>query len=310
MGKGSFVGCALANCATDSQVLRTERPLLLTRRQFLSCLGGGMLTSASGLSYARWIEPRWLEISRITIPRISPSDFATPVRLLHLSDFHLSSVVPLEFIAESVNLGLAEKPDVIVLTGDFFTGRPATIDSYAAVLARFAAAAPTFACLGNHDGGRWAERSGGMGTIDRVLTLLGAARITCLLNESCRIAVRGRPLQLIGVGDLWAGMCNPGKAFGVTPPRNGAGRVVLNHNPDAKDLLHPFDWDVMLSGHTHGGQVRLPFLGAPFAPVRDKRFIEGLYRWENRWMHITAGVGNLHGIRFNCRPKVSVVTLA
>jgi hypothetical protein len=56
--------------------------------------------------------------------------------------------------------------------------------------------------------------------------------------------------------------------------------------------------------------MRLPFLGAPFAPVQDKRFIEGLYRWKDRWMYINRGVGNLHGVRFNCRPQVSVLTLA
>ena len=65
----------------------------------------------------------------------------------------------------------------------------------------------------------------------------------------------------------------------------------------------------MLCGHTHGGQCDLMFLGTPFAPVRDKRFVQGLHRWEDRWIHITRGVGNLHGMRFNCRPEVSLLTL-
>ena len=64
----------------------------------------------------------------------------------------------------------------------------------------------------------------------------------------------------------------------------------------------------MLCGHTHGGQIRLP-LPAPFAPIRDKRDVHGLHHWENRWMNITRGVGNLHGVRFNCRPELSVLEL-
>jgi hypothetical protein len=64
-----------------------------------------------------------------------------------------------------------------------------------------------------------------------------------------------------------------------------------------------------LCGHTHGGQIVLPLIGAPWAPVRDKRFIAGLYSWENRWIHITRGVGNVHGGRFNCPPEVSLLTL-
>ena len=145
--------------------------------------------------------------------------------------------------------------------------------------------------------------------IDAVLGLLRDANITCLVNESRTIVVRNQPIQFIGVGDLWSGMCDPHTAFAGTPPREGAMRLLLNHNPDAKDMLRTFDWDVMLCGHTHGGQVRLPLIGAPFVPVQDKRYIRGLYPWDNRWLHITSGVGNLHGIRFNCRPEVSVLTV-
>ncbi len=84
----------------------------------------------------------------------------------------------------------------------------------------------------------------------------------------------------------------------------------MSHNPDTKVMLQNYSWDVMLSGHTHGGQIWLPIIGAPFAPVEDKRFIAGLYRWDNRWIHITKGIGNVHGLRFNCRPEVSLLTIA
>jgi uncharacterized protein len=142
------------------------------------------------------------------------------------------------------------------------------------------------------------------------LGLLRAAKVTCLHNSAESLTIRDRPLQVFGVGDLWSDMCDPETAFRRSPGRQGATRVLLNHNPDAKQLLRPFDWDLVLCGHTHGGQLRLPFIGTPFAPVVDKRYVEGLHRWENRWLYITRGVGNLHGLRFNCRPQVSVIDLA
>jgi len=282
---------------------------MLTRRQFVLGLGGGLATLGGGGAYPRWVEPRWLKVSRTTVTLGNAAAGTTPVRVLHLSDFHLSDVVSLAFIAESVELGLAQKPDVIALTGDFVTNRVTHAVEYSKVLARLSSAAPTFACLGNHDGGLWTRRVGGSATIDAVLSVLASAGITCLTNAARSAVVRGKMIQLIGVGDLWSGMCNPAKAFAQTPERNGALRVVLNHNPDAKELFRRFDWDLMLCGHTHGGQVRLPFIGTPFLPVRDKRFVSGLYRWDNRPLYITRGVGNLHGIRFNCRPEVSVLEL-
>jgi predicted MPP superfamily phosphohydrolase len=281
---------------------------IFSRRNFLRATLGSIAAAAGGAGYVRWGEPHWLEVDRVDV-RLS-SGAGPRVRVLHLSDLHLSPVVSLDFIARAVALGLAQQPDVIALTGDFVTGRIRDADRYAAVLARLPAAAPTFACLGNHDGGIWSRRAGGKGTIEEALALLRAARIPCLMNESRSLDVRGQPLQIVGVGDLWSGMCNPTRAFAQTPARGGAWRLVLNHNPDAKDLLRPHDWDVVLCGHTHGGQVRLPYFGTPFAPVTDKRFVSGLHRWRDRWLYVTHGVGNLHGVRFNCRPQVSVLELA
>jgi predicted MPP superfamily phosphohydrolase len=286
------------------------RPRLLNRRKFLVALGGSALTAAGGAAYVRWGEPHWLEVHRVAVPLARDPGAGPALRILQLSDFHLSPVVSLEFIADAIALGLTQRPDLIVVTGDFFTNRLDDAARYAEVLARLSAAAPTFACLGNHDGGPWTQRVGGNATIDEARALLRAARIACLHNDSLSLTVKGRPLQLIGVGDLWSGMCDPATAFARTPPRGRATRILLNHNPDAKDRLRPFDWDLVLCGHTHGGQLRLPFLGTPFAPVADKRFVEGLHRWQERWLYVTRGVGNLHGVRFNCRPQVSVLDLA
>ena len=88
-------------------------------------------------------------------------------------------------------------------------------------------------------------------------------------------------------------------------------RLVLNHNLDAKHDFADCDWVLMFCGHTHGGQLRIPLIGgAPFAPVRDHAFVAGLNPWRGRKIFITRGVGNLHGMRFNCHPEVSLLLVS
>jgi predicted MPP superfamily phosphohydrolase len=280
-------------------------PRKISRRQFLA---GVAVAGVSLVAYTRWGEPHWLEVAvtRVPVARTVPG---RPVRILHLSDFHASRVVSMDFIAHSIELGLAENPDVAALTGDFVTSRYDAFPAYAKVLQRLSAAVPTFACVGNHDGGPWVARIGGYENLDTIRSLLRDSNITCLHNEAQSIELAGQPIQLCGVGDLWSHSCRPDDAFANVPTRAGALRVVLCHNPDSKELLHRHDWDLMLCGHTHGGQLRLPIIGAPFAPVVDHRYVEGLRPWENRWIHVTRGVGNLHGVRFNCRPQVSLLDI-
>ena len=91
------------------------------------------------------------------------------------------------------------------------------------------------------------------------------------------------------------------------PP--GTTTLALLHNPDGKDQIADHSWHLALCGHTHGGQLCLPWWGTPFAPVRDHRYVAGLNRWRDRWIYTTRGVGNLHGVRFNCRPEVRLLTL-
>lgn len=265
----------------------------------------------SAAVYARHFEPDWFEVTRtpVRVPGLRPKG-VRPFRILHLSDLHASAVVSLDSIEEAIELGLTTNPDLIALTGDFITGQDIDWSGYSAVLSRLSATAPTVACLGNHDGGVWTQRVGRPYTADRVEALLADAGIELLHNRTITRRIAATPLRITGVGDLWAGECQPAIAFWEQAPAPpGTLQLVLNHNPDAKDLFNAHPWDLMLCGHTHGGQLWLPILGAPFAPVRDKRFIEGLHPWDGRQLYITRGVGNLHGVRFNCRPEVSVLEL-
>lgn len=132
------------------------------------------------------------------------------------------------------------------------------------------------------------------------------AGIRVLHNRADVIEIGDRKIQIVGLGDLWAEEADPAEAFRGC--RNFP-TVVLAHNPDTKDLIAGYPWQLMLSGHTHGGQVVLPLIGPCFAPVRDRRFIAGLYEWQGRRLFITRGVGNIYGFRFSCRPEVSILEL-
>jgi len=278
---------------------------LLSRRKFLACLGAGGLGLAG---YSGLVEPFRLQVGRHEC-RIGSSASDPPLKILHLSDFHASWAVSLGFIEEAVALGLRLKPDLICLTGDFITLQYAAFDAYARVLAKLSAAAPAFACLGNHDGGRWTGARGGYASTQPVRQLLQQARIELLHDRCATLRLNGRDVTITGVADAWSENVDLATAFPPSEAGGNATRVLLSHNPDTKEFLKFHPWDLMLCGHTHGGQIVLPLLGAPWTPVRDKRFIAGLYSWDHRWIHITRGIGNVHGARFNCPPEVSLLTL-
>ena len=280
-----------------------------TRRAFLATMavGGVGLTAAA---YARYAEPDWFDVSEVAL---DPAKFPAPtgLRILHLSDLHLGPHVPLAHIERAIGLGLALKPDLVALTGDYVTGRLRAAEAYAAVLRRLADAAPTFACLGNHDAIVATSPVGEIARTAAVVNLLRDARIEVLLNQTREVAVRGGRLRISGLGDLWTGQNHPARCLSpvLGPGREPLAHLLLNHNPDARVAAMAYHWDLMLCGHTHGGQVGLPGVAEWLAPVRDTSHIEGLKERAGRLVHISRGVGNLYGVRFLCRPQVSLLVV-
>jgi uncharacterized protein len=282
---------------------------LYTRRRFLRAVLLSGAAAAAGVTYMRYLEPRAL---RLTLtPVILPGRaLATRIRILHLSDLHLSKVVPLDFIRTAIRLGLTANPDLICLTGDYVTGRVSVPDEYVSLLKELSRAAPTYASFGNHDGGSWVSPRGGYRDLSEMREMFERAGIHCLHNEFASTVIQGQPIELVGLGDFWAEDVRPDKAFPSDADGLRAVRICLCHNPDAKSMVEDRAWDLMLCGHTHGGQLYLPVIGTPFAPVKDHAFVAGLNPWRNRWIYTTRGVGNVLGLRFNCPPEVSVLELA
>ena len=199
----------------------------MTRRRFVYSL---LATSGIAASYPCYFEPRWLAVTRpeVTLSRVRLPE---PVRILHLSDLHLSLPVPLSLINNAITLGLEQQPDVICLTGDFITSHEdLSSGDYARALSRLSAAAPTFAVLGNHDGGSWAAAIGGYTDSRVVRRLLGTAGVRLLHNTSARISIRSASLSVIGLGDLWSAEVNAQAAFSSIRTQEPV--ILLAHNPD------------------------------------------------------------------------------
>ncbi len=274
----------------------------MNRRVFLY----GLPTAAlSAYGYSQFVEPRWLEDTQK--PVVTGRGLKRPLRILHLSDFHAAAIVPVSFIEESLRRGMAMKPDIVCLTGDFVTtDNDFDAVRYESVLQMCSSVCPTFAVVGNHDGGVWAARAGWFPTSTYIRQLAARGGVRVLHNDAVKIEVAGTHLWVVGVGDWWSEELRAPLAF-ANVKDDGDPVVLLNHNPDGKEDCKFFRWDLMLSGHTHGGQVMIPFYGPPIVPVLDKRYAVGLNRFENRWIHTTRGVGNIRGIRVNCRPEVSLL---
>jgi len=256
----------------------------------------------------RYVEPRFVFVRhrRIVIPRL---ELKRPITILHASDLHSSNLVSLRFIERALTKGLRHKPDLVCLTGDFVTCRVIDPKAYARVLSLCSAQAPTFAVTGNHDGGSWAGMHGGYPLPSAVCEVLDAAGIRCIDNENLNLEINGSILRLVGLGDWWSRDSQPDLAFHGIAVEENVPIVCLAHNPDCRDQVRDYPWDLMLCGHTHGGQLHFPIFGRPFAPISDHRYALGICDYHGRPIHVTSGVGMVVGVRFACPPEVCIITI-
>ncbi|MDG0965039.1 MAG: phosphodiesterase YaeI [Opitutales bacterium] len=296
----------------QEQLKKNKNKSSTSRRGFLRKIILGLGTVLASFFYLRF-EANWLEVTKkkVLIPKLRNK---VPIKLLHLSDLHFSNSVSLEDIDFAFRQGFSLSPDACVITGDFITDQKSNqeLEELGKLLRMYANIVPTFASLGNHDGGEWAGAHGGFTNTQKVESMLARAGIKLLHNQKESIYLNGQSLTIAGVGDLWSKTCRPERCLTKVSSRSNSGTsLVLCHNPDAKKILINYKWDLMLCGHTHGGQLKIPFLGwTPFAPVQDHSLVEGLHSWKERQIHITRGVGNLWGVRLNCRPEVSLLELS
>ena len=261
------------------------------------------------LTYATRIEPTWLELNHLQIPIANlPPSFAG-LRIVQMSDFHGGRQVTPAYLGEAVDLAQAQNPDVVVLTGDFVHKGFRHVAQVAQVLGRLRSPHGVFAVLGNHDFS--VRNSLGIRRHQHlhqaVSDALQGQGIRVLQNQTEVLTRDGHDLYLAGVEDLWSRVCDLERTFGGLSP--DVPRVLLAHNPCTVEHLHGVRCDLILSGHTHGGQVNLPGVGRLALGPRGRRFAAGLYHVENTTLYVNKGIGFGLRIRYGVRPEVAVLTL-
>lgn len=218
------------------------------------------------------------------------------LRVVQLSDLHRSRLTPDRRLRHAIALANAACPDLIVLTGDFVTRDPADIEPCGHILAPLHAPLGRFAVLGNHD------VVAGAAAVERMLARLG---IEVLTNRGVRLP---NGLWLVGLEDDRHGRPDPVRAFHHVP--EGEPVVVLSHNPVGAELVSHREC-VVLSGHTHGGQIRLPILTErEVRRIGSKHYRAGWFNIGRAKLYVNRGLGQVGvPLRFLCRPEVSVFTL-
>lgn len=300
-----------ANPAGVSAVLSTLQRLIDGSRQrhderfrFTRWVG----QSLAHLSYAVLVEPTWLEVNHVELP-VAGGPPAGRLRIVQLTDFHFQRRVPERYIEHCVRSANAEHPDLVALTGDYIHKGPRFVDRIAELLSHLSAPLGVYAVLGNHD--HAVRNSLGFRGYPRlhrkIADSLERHGIRVLHNELLTLEHAGGRYQISGVDDLWSRRCRPDLALAALDPE--LPHVMLAHHPYTIELIAGQRCDLMLSGHTHGGQVHTRRFGSPALGRKMKRYAAGLYSVAESNLYVNKGVGFGLKIRFNRRPEIAVFDL-
>jgi predicted MPP superfamily phosphohydrolase len=266
----------------------------------IAIMGGASLISGM---YAWQVEPFWLEFVH---KKMLVKNLGTKLKgktLMQISDMHVGRCNQ-EFLIQSFKKANLYKPDIIVYTGDFVSYRSQhDLDELKDIAPYFVKGRlATLGILGNHDYGKnWANAN----AADQICDVLETNGVEILRNT--KSIVEG--LHIYGLDDKWGTNFNPEKCLESLDLKQS--NLVLCHNPDVADLdvWNGYnDW--ILSGHTHGGQCRPPFLEPPIIPVLNRRYTAGEFALSNsRTMYINRALGHSNQVRFNVRPEITVFEL-
>ncbi len=276
----------------------------ISRRTFLVRLlaTAGVLAcgAAGGSGYARLVEPHWPQVTRLTVSLPALPRAMDRLTIAHLSDLHHGPYVPIGDVRRAVALTNSLRPDLVALTGDFISDDSIYASPCADALAGLQARYGSFACLGNHDHWHGARA---------VVAGLHSTGVRLLLNQAAPVGGEGTGLWIAGVDDIWEGLDDLERAMADVP--DAAPTVLLAHEPDFADAASASQSIVLqLSGHSHGGQVRLPFYGALIVPPYARRYPMGYYRVRQMALYTSRGIGLVAPpVRLNCRPEIALITL-
>ena len=287
----------MARPPSTAAVKRPASRTGLTRRDVLKGIAAVGVGAATGaVAHGYFYERYRIAVTRDTIAVAGLPSAHSGLRIGFISDLHRSDTVPEEMIARAVSLVMAERPDLIVLGGDYVTwgGGPNRryVQPAADALAPLSAPLGVFAILGNHDDDH------------DMPAALAAKQFTVLRDTRTRLTIKGETLDLVGIR-FWTR-----RVSDITHALRGAApnTILLAHTPKRLIEAAALSIPLMLSGHTHGGQIVLPGLGAIAA--REFPVVAGAARRENTAVFVTRGVGTVYApVRINCPPEVAILTL-
>lgn len=277
----------------------------MKRRKFIKKSFLGVLsTSIIGAIYSWQIEPFWLEFVKIKMLINNLPNHLKGKTLMQISDIHVGNRFDYQYIIDSFKKAQKLTPDYVVYTGDFVSyDNEEQLEQLKEVFKHVVRGKlGTVGILGNHDYGKgWSEQH----VADNITTILENAEVSILNNEQKNI----HGLNIIGLDDYWGLNFNPQKVMNQLNHDNA--NLVLCHNPDVCDLNvwnHYKGW--ILSGHTHGGQVKPPFLDPLILPVKNKKYSAGKIDLEDgRTLYINRALGHLWQVRFNVKPEITIFEL-
>lgn len=281
----------------------------ISRREFLT-LGAGVLgAGAVGVAGTGLYEPHQTVVTNIDIAlkRLPPAFHG--LRVAQLSDIHFNSYMTRDHLEKVVDLTNAQRPDLVMFTGDFVTAKLEGVESIpraeqawpcADLLRKIVSPLGSFAVLGNHDYDTNAD----------VVTeaLSSGAKIQVMRNRAKPIEKDGARLWLAGIDNVSASEAKPDVALQGVPRQECV--IAAVHEPDFADEMLKYPVDFQMSGHSHGGQVRLPFVGALYLPWLAKKYPEGYYRLGKLQLYTNRGIGVIGlPVRFMCPPEITIFTL-
>lgn len=275
--------------------------MVLTRRQFLSGLAAAPLVGISaGAGYARLIEPYNYLISENDIfIRDLPAAFEG-FRITQLTDIHHSRILGISEVRRVVSLAQQTRPDMFVLTGDYSTSYRRYIEPCAEALSVLSAPEGVWAVLGNHD----------HYTDPELTTRALERRHIVVLNNAHTTLRRGSDsLQLSGIDDWTWNATDWARAFSGLGAKTPT--ILLSHQPSVLDLEQTGNVSLILSGHTHGGQLNFPIVGAPASLfTKDLKYARGLFRRGETQLYVSTGTGVIGlPLRFGVRPEIAILRL-
>lgn len=247
--------------------------------------------------------PAWTIEARYELVAIRDLDAKlSGLKIVHLSDLHCGAFMSEKSLRRILNAAWDEHPDIVAFTGDFVEFHPDEINEFVALLNGMPRPPlGVFGVLGNHD-----FMHGSQDILQEKLTRSG---VRVLRNESVRLERNGAGIWITGIDDHWHGRADFRAALANIQTREP--KILLSHNPDVAGHARDHNFDLMLSGHTHGGQIVLPIVGpAKVYSLNGPEFVGGSINVSSTQLHVSRGVGTTSlPIRINCPPEFSVLTL-